>query len=331
MNDKAQSTRNPEEHHSDFTIESEGIVKLNKCIVLNSIPAGFYEPIHFQNRYVSIKSLLEKIKVPVTVTGRYFPMEEWHPGFKNVESQISAFLKNRKSYAQNGLPYKRSLLLYGEAGTGKSTFINHTCKTLIENYNALVIKIDNFGRLKGFNQYLASECDVIKDRLKVLVIEDVEKFRDEYALSELTNLLNRKELSHNTLMLMTSTLPQAIPDKLVQSSTHINNLTGVFNKDFKRGFLKNWYNFLVNESLSDEEQRKPWYLEVKGNLAPAYLKDLFLSSLLNERSFQEGWEDMKTRKAQLGEQFGKALDLFEEENEGVTEQDLLDLLEALEA
>lgn len=331
VNKNSSSQRDVREHSFDFTIEDHGLIKLNKCIALNSIPGGFYEPIHFQNRYVTIKSLLDKMNDPSLTPERYFPLEEWHLGFKKMDEQISAFLKNQGYYYYRGLPYRRNMLLFGEGGTGKSTYIYQKCREFVEEHDAIIIKIDNFGRLKGLSRYLAEEMDVINDRLKVLVIEDVDQFRDDYARDELIYLLNRAELQNNTLLIMTSTLPNAIPNRIINSSSHIHDMTGVYNQNFKPGFVEAWFEFIVGERIPSEEYDQPWFNEVQGNLSPVFLKELFLGSLLNERSFQQGWEDLNARKEQLGDKFGKKRDLFEEEVDGVSEQDLSDLLEALEA
>ncbi|MFA5669866.1 MAG: AAA family ATPase [Balneolaceae bacterium] len=314
-------------HIIDFTVDEYGMVVWEDHTVLNDIPGGFYRPLHQQIKSFPNRSLLEKVFIQKPFDD-YFPMENWSPGLKNVDEQISAFIKNKKTYYEQGIPYQRSILLYGNSGTGKNAFIYKKCTELIESHDAIVIRIDQFNFMQGLNRFLADKLYLISDRLKIVIIKDVETYNRSYAAESLLTLLNHEEMANNTLIIMTSTRPEAVRGQLLESSSHLNNMVGIFNKDLKVSFIEAWFKFIVGKPLPAEEFERPWFKETLGEISPVHFKELFLSSLLNERSFQEGWEDLITRSIHLKKHFGTNLNPFD--GGGFTEQDIIDLKRALE-
>ncbi|KAL3651295.1 hypothetical protein CASFOL_004297 [Castilleja foliolosa] len=93
-----------------------------------------------------------------------------------IKSDLESFLKSRQYYHRLGRVWKRSYLLYGGVGTGKSTFVAAMAKFV--NYDIYEInlhKVQNDADLK----YLLLQTT----KKSVLVIEDLDRYLDEKSKS----------------------------------------------------------------------------------------------------------------------------------------------------
>ncbi|KAL6581570.1 hypothetical protein OROMI_007493 [Orobanche minor] len=104
---------------------------------------------------------------------------------KRIKSDLENFLKSRQYYHRLGRVWKRSYLLYGSAGTGKSTFVAAMAKFI--NYDIYEInlqKVQNDADLK---------CLLLQTTKKsILVIEDLDRYLDEKSTAaiSLSGILN---------------------------------------------------------------------------------------------------------------------------------------------
>lgn len=102
-----------------------------------------------------------------------------------IKSDLENFLKSRQYYHRLGRVWKRSYLLYGPSGTGKSTFIAAMAKFLSFNiYEINLQKVQSDADLK----YLLLQTST----KSILVIEDLDRYLDEKSSSSvsLSGVLN---------------------------------------------------------------------------------------------------------------------------------------------
>ena len=88
------SRYNPAEHRGPFSDLDELVAELEGTVVRKDVTG--------KN---SIKENVASID-HASMTPRYFPMEEYHVGLKQVNEGIDAFLKSKDFYYQNRLGYK---------------------------------------------------------------------------------------------------------------------------------------------------------------------------------------------------------------------------------
>ncbi|KAL7108197.1 hypothetical protein ACP275_06G099800 [Erythranthe tilingii] len=89
-----------------------------------------------------------------------------------IKSDLENFLKSRQYYHRLGRVWKRSYLLYGSAGTGKSTFVAAMAKFLsYDIYEVNLHKVQNDADLK----YLLLQTT----KKSILVVEDLDRYLDE--------------------------------------------------------------------------------------------------------------------------------------------------------
>src|SRR5690606_20389597 len=105
---------------------------------------------------------------------RYFPLEDYHPGLKMARENIRRFAENEDAYLSRGLNYKRSVLLFGDPGTGKSRMLYEACNDMIASHDAVVIKIDTDSDMDTlFDSGIIPISQLLGDRMKIILIEEL--------------------------------------------------------------------------------------------------------------------------------------------------------------
>ena len=66
------------------------------------------------------------------------------------------------------------------------------------------------------------------------------------------------------------------------------------------GFIEAWYMHIMGEELPKGSEKQEWY---RATLSPAYLKELFLLSKLNNQSLAQAWETLHKRKRLIESKF----------------------------
>ncbi|XP_042511930.1 AAA-ATPase At2g46620 [Macadamia integrifolia] len=101
-----------------------------------------------------------------------------------VKSDLESFLKSKQYYHRLGRVWKRSYLLYGPSGTGKSSFVAAMAKFLCYDvYDVDLSKVSDDSDLKMLLLQTTSRS--------VIVIEDLDRFLDEKSTAvSLSGVLN---------------------------------------------------------------------------------------------------------------------------------------------
>lgn len=231
----------------------------------------------------------------------YFRMEEYHTGLMKIEKNFESFLNSKEFYKEHNLGYKRSALLYGAPGTGKSRYIENLSLRLIHQQNAIVIRIESSHDLAVLLQkgiyYINNK---MQDRLKVIIIEELATLvmRDNH--TELLNLLDHTHLRDDIIFLMTTNNPERIPENIVDRPSRVDILEEIGVEGYTDEFIEAWYEHLMNEPMPSEWKHLQFY---KNNLSPAYLKELFISMKVNKMKIEESWNEIERRRKKIRSRF----------------------------
>ena len=151
---------------------------------------------------------------------------------EKVVERLEFFLKNEKWYIERGIPYKFCFLLYGQPGTGKTSFIHSLASTFGLDIN-YVTKLGNLGNFFASRSYRPSiivieDIDALSNNLKrapktssIFDIENenvgVEKSESlEPHLHDLLNSLDGFSSRHGMIVAITSNHPEKLDKALIR-------------------------------------------------------------------------------------------------------------------
>ena len=179
------------------------------------LPSGFYKPVwdRYNGRYFF--SSKEVIMPKLYVLPNDIQM--------NILDDIKRFWKSEKRYRQFGQVYKRNILLYSLPGNGKTSLINIICKTLIEDYDGIVICIDNIDELNAYSPCMDRLRDIEPNRKIITLIEDFERLaKDDYYAAMLLQLLDGNGQFDNVVTIATTNYPQILEKRFTCRPSRFN-------------------------------------------------------------------------------------------------------------
>lgn len=236
---------------------------------------------------------------------KYFPLENYHPGLKSAIDNIQRFTAGEELYSSKGLNYKRSVLLFGDPGTGKSRLIYEVCNDLIASHEAIVIKIDTDNDLDVFfDNGVIPISQMLGDRMKIILIEELSQLCSGYRdLVKLLHLLDSFILNDNVLFLMSTNYPDRIPSNVIDRPSRVDFIAKVNCSDFDPAMVTPWYQHLMGRDLESTEADRVW---MEAKLSPAYLKELFMYAEINSCSLSESWNVIQERRTLIENNFAEA-------------------------
>jgi SpoVK/Ycf46/Vps4 family AAA+-type ATPase len=131
--------------------------------------------------------------------------------YLDTVEEIQRFLKpeTKKLFKDWGFVYKRSSLLWGVPGTGKTCIVNQISKRVIEMGGVVLFNPDPRILKSGYEIF----DDLQPDSLIMVVFEELEKLIDRYE-SHLLNILDGETQKDNIVYLATTNFIDKIPERI---------------------------------------------------------------------------------------------------------------------
>lgn len=135
--------------------------------------------------------------------------------FTETVEEFKQFLlpETKDLYEKMGLIYKKSVLLEGPPGTGKTILVQRLVKEMVKQQNVVVAYDPN-------PKYLNKMFEALKSQPETMLVVIFEEF-DSWVVdceSELLTVLDGEEQRPNTLFLMTTNYLERIPARLLRPS-----------------------------------------------------------------------------------------------------------------
>jgi chaperone BCS1 len=210
--------------------------------------------------------------------------------------RLSNFIEKEKWYIENSIPYQLGILLYGPAGTGKTSLIKAIAGYL--NYPIYYLSPQKLSHIETAMSSLGDKC--------IIVIEDIDsnflthsrekKDGKEIApksdnslinevmlvsLSEILNSLDCMFSAHGRILIATTNHVEKLDPALVRAGRIDLKLEiGFVNNEILKGFIDN---FFPENKLNISE------IKLKNNLTIATLQNL----ILEEKTIEEIVEFVK--------------------------------------
>jgi len=247
-----------------------------------------------------IHRLLKRIEDASYLNENFFPMHLWNEGLQRIDSSIKSFLENRELYEKNKLDYRRSFLLYGEHGSGKSRYIDYISKKMIDDYDAIIIRLDSHREISlTIERGLIPLEANLGDRQRVFIIEEFAQIAGRASFNELLNFMDNAIIRSNIMFILSTNSVHQIAKPFLDRPGRIDVLERV-GTNYKSGFTESFYKFITGKELPESSKGESWY---RANLPAAYLKELFLISMLNDESPEVAWRQVEKRKHLINSDF----------------------------
>lgn len=166
------------------------------------LPPGTY------NYKPSGMSTPERLLATKNRTDSHVPLEKQ---YAPIVSAVNEFLNSHEVYKQINVLYKRGFLLYGPAGTGKTSGL----RTIIANHlpqDAVVITLDTIMS----DEFILFLKKTLSNRLKVFIIEELANVCNRSDLIERTlTFLDGENSLNNSIIFATTNYPEKLEANIV--------------------------------------------------------------------------------------------------------------------
>jgi hypothetical protein len=222
---------------------------------------------------------------------------------QEIQDDFTRFFASRQSYEKYGIPWKRGVLFIGPPGNGKT----HTVKALINQLQQPCLYV------KSFKAHYGTDLDHMRQVFTrarrttpcIVVLEDLDSLIDQNNRSFFLNELDGFAENRGIIVLATTNYPKKLDASIMDRPSRFDR-----KYDFKlpaeteRLTYINWWNQSLEIELRLSVEVVPNLVKQTYGFSFAYLKELFLSSMMEWMANPGGQkmdEVMLNRAAILGE------------------------------
>ena len=133
------------------------------------------------------------------------------PVYAQVVNDLESFMKKdtKAKFDEKGYVYKRSSLLYGQAGTGKTVLVNRIAAKVIESGGTVLFNPNPLTLSAAFMALDSVQPDV----LTMVIFEELDEVLEHYE-SQLLNVLDGEIQKNNVLYMATTNHIEKIPARI---------------------------------------------------------------------------------------------------------------------
>lgn len=207
-----------------------------------------------------------------------------------VVKGILRFWESEESFLTHGILFKRGILLWGPAGSGKTATVNFIIQQIIQ-LGGVVVLCDDPGLAAAGLMYFRK---IEPDRPVVFVMEDIEETIKAHGESKLLSLLDGETQVDKIVYLATTNHPELLGARIVNRPSRFDEVRfiGMPNAMSRRIYLQH---VLKNAKDVDLEQ---WVKDTKG-LSIAHLKELMVATQVLGRTYPETLQRLKRMGLQI--------------------------------
>ena len=219
-------------------------------------------------------------KVPVVTQGLIrFP----ETNSSRIISEIQNFWSREKIFRDYNLAYKRGIMLYGPAGSGKSSTIQLLMHDVIERGGVVV----SFNNPSTFISGVRKFREIQPDSPLVVLMEDIDSIIETNSESEVLNVLDGVNQIDKVVFLATTNYPERLGDRII-------NRPSRFDKRFKIGHpnaesRRIYFEFIIGgkEKVQDLKIDLDRWVDDTDEFSIAHLKELFVAVVILGDSYDD--------------------------------------------
>jgi hypothetical protein len=229
-----------------------------------------------------------------------------------VLSSLRKFWKSRAQYQKRGVLYKRGLLLWGPAGSGKTATLGLLMAELLR-MDGLVFICQNPALLSTMLSVLRR---IEPERNLIVVLEDIDELVQRFGEHDLLALLDGETQIDNVVNIATTNYPERLGARIVNRPSRFDEriLVGMPNPPAREKYLRH---ITRHENMPDK-MLAHWVKKTDG-FSVAHLRELVIAVFCLDQSFEEVLERLSKMQFQprpLKEFLRPAPPGFAPQNEG---------------
>jgi hypothetical protein len=280
---QAVATPSPTHTTFDYTewgIAPNGIFRPSgaRC---NILPAGVYRAgldvggVYFENRNVITDELIE---LDDTASLR-------------VLAGIRTFWKSKEEYTKRSIIYKRGILLWGPAGSGKTATLMMMTRELVA-LGGLVILCEN---PELTNKALQALRRIEPDRPIIILMEDIEELISSHGEHDILALLDGENQINNVVNIATTNYPEVLGARIVNRPSRFDEriFVGMPSDAARRRYLSH----ATRNEVFSEQDLEGWVTDTDG-FSVAHLRELVVAVFCLKQGYGDVVERLRAMKIQ---------------------------------
>lgn len=241
--------------------------------------SDYVEPGFYRANYIDHELMLDPIDQ--IAQDDYIDMEL---GVKELYDDMINFFDKKEVFDKYNMVRKRSSLLFGPPGTGKSFSAIHLCKKVIQEYDAIVILTPP--KDTGFDSLTSGFREPLQDRTTIFMVEELTEAKGKK--EEILSFLDGENSWNNSYAIGTTNYPGKLDKNIVDRPGRFDKVIEVDEPDKQE--RKKYLESVTDRTYTDKE------LAMTEGYSFSYLKELVLRMELEDKSLEtviEGFEELK--------------------------------------
>jgi GTPase SAR1 family protein len=247
-----------------------------------ALPPGVYDIDVLPNQGIFFN------KIEVTTEGLIrFP----ETNSNKVIDEIQKFWERESLFLEYNLTYKRGILLWGPAGSGKTSTVKLLCHDVIQRDGVVINFTEPDLFIEGMRlvRAIQPKCPV------VILMEDLDAIIEQFNESQVLNILDGVEKVERVVFLATTNYPENLGDRIVNRPSRFDKrfLIGHPEEESRRMYFEHLIGNKKIEELKIDINR--WVADTD-QLSLAHLKELFIAVIIQGDKYEEEIEVLQSMR-----------------------------------
>jgi len=208
---------------------------------------------------------------------------------EKIVGEIAKFWEREDLFKKHKLIYKRGMLIWGPAGSGKSCTIQQVICDVIGRNGIVIV----FQRPSYFMDAYNALRSIQPNTPLVVIMEDLDEIISYWGEDQVLQILDGIHKIHKTVFLATTNYPEKLKARVV-------NRPSRFDKRIKIGFPNSECRRVYFENIRGDEDIdiKKWVDDTEG-FSFAHMKELFVSTKIIGDEYETALETLKSMKQKV--------------------------------
>lgn len=208
-----------------------------------------------------------------------------------VLTSIRTFWKSRKEYVKRGVLYKRGLLLWGPAGSGKTATLALLMRDLL--------RMDGLVFICQHPEVLSSMLAVLRriepERNVIVVLEDIDELVQRFGEHDILALLDGETQIDNVVNIATTNYPERLGARIINRPSRFDEriLVGMPNDRAREKYLRH----ITKHEVMTPENLSAWVKATDG-FSVAHLRELVIAVFCLKQPFDDVLERLSKMQYQ---------------------------------